>query len=332
MAGGPTTVELIEAVTGAGALGFIPGGSLTADAFRDLIDVVSARARGPWGVNLFLPGPAAPDPGAIGNYANQLKPWEKRFGVSLGDPVRDDDTIETKLEILAGYEPAAVSFTFGNPGTELVSRVHETTGAAVITTVTTPEEAAAAAGTGVNGLVVQGSEAGGHRGVWMDDRIYPGGGPLIPLLDLIEGVLAVTDLLLIASGGLMNGHDSRRALDAGASAVQLGTAFLCTPEAGTPEVHRRALLDNEFPGTTVTRGFTGRPARGLANPLAVAFPDAPSGYPEVDHLTRPIRAAAAKEGDSASLDLWAGRGWRKVTEEPAADLVARIAAEAGIRT
>ncbi|MDO9410232.1 nitronate monooxygenase family protein [Patulibacter sp.] len=330
MAGGPSSTSLIAAVGAAGGLGVLPGGYLSPAAFEERLDALEAATSAPWAVNLFLPGPPTADPAGVEAHAARLGPVAAAHGVALGDPRWEDDGIDAKVDLVLARRPAAVTLTFGCPAPELVARIREATGAVVLVTTTTPEEAVEATAAGVDGLVVQGAEAGGHRGAFRDDPALPGGGELVPLLELLARTRAATPLPLVAAGGLMGGADVRAALTAGASGVQLGTALLCTPEAGTSEVHRRALLDRRYPGTTVTRGFTGRPARGLANPLALAHPDAPSAYPEVHHLTRPLRAAAAEQGDPDAVHLWAGEGWRAVTEEPAADLVARIAHEAGL--
>ena len=329
MAGGPSSPELIAAVGAAGGLGLVPGGYLSADAFAERIAAVEATTTAPWGVNLFLPGPPARDPTAVAAHAEALRPWAAARDVELGEPRWEDDAVDAKVEVVLAHRPTAATFAFGCPAPDLVARIREATGTVVLATVTTPDEAAEATGAGVDGLVVQGSEAGGHRGTFSDDPALPGGGELVPLLDLLPRVRAASPLPLVAAGGLTTGSDVRAALDAGACAAQLGTAFLCTPEAGTSPTHRRALLDRRYAGTTVTRGFTGRPARGLANPLALAFPDAPSAYPEVHHLTRPLRAAAAAQGDPDAVHLWAGEGWAAVTEEPAGELVARLARDAG---
>lgn len=329
MAGGPSSPALIAAVGAAGGLGLVPGGYLSAAAFAERLVAVGAATDAPWGVNLFLPGPPTATPDAVAAHAEALRPWAAARGVELGEPRWEDDAIDAKVEIVLAHRPAAVTFAFGCPAPELVGRLRERTGAVVLATVTTPDEAAEATAAGVDGLVVQGSEAGGHRGSFADDPSQPGGGELVPLLPLLAGVRRVSPLPLVAAGGLMTGADVAGVLGAGATAAQLGTAFLCTPEAGTSQTHRRALLERRYAGTTVTRGFTGRPARGLANPLALAFPDAPAAYPEVHHLTRPLRAAAAAQGDPDAVHLWAGEGWRAVTEEAAGELVARIAREAG---
>jgi nitronate monooxygenase len=116
-------------------------------------------------------------------------------------------------------------------------------------------------------------------------------------------------------------------MSAGAAAVQIGTALLCTPEAGTSAPYRAALLDHRYPDTVITRAFSGRWARGLANRFAVEHPDAPGGYPQVHHLTRPLRAAATQTGDPDVPNLWAGTGWRAISAEPAATIVTRLAAQ-----
>jgi len=329
MAGGPSSTELIGAVGAAGGLGLVPAGYLSPDAFAERLDAVAGLGV-PWGANLFLPGPPTADPDGVAAHAEALRPLAEAHGVELGEPRWEDDAIDAKVALLLERRPAVVTTTFARPGAELVGRLREATGAVVVATVTTPEEAALATADGVDGVAVQGAEAGGHRGAFADDRAFPGGGELVPLLALLRRVRAETPLPLLAAGGLMTGADVRAALDSGASGVQLGTALLCTPEAGTSETHRRALLDRRYGGTTVTRGFTGRPARGLANPLALAYPDAPSAYPEVHHLTRPLRAAAAAQGDPDAVHLWAGEGWRAVTEEPVGGLLARIARDAGL--
>lgn len=330
MAGGPSSTQLIAAVGAAGGLGLVPAGYLTAEAFAERLAAVAAATTDPWGVNLFLPGPPTGDPDGVAAHAEALGPLADAHGVALGEPRWEDDAIDAKVDVVLAHRPAVVTFAFGCPDPQLVGRIRDHAGAVVVATVTTSDEAAQATAAGVDALVLQGSEAGGHRGAFVDDRAFPGGGELVPLLELVRRARAISPLPLVAAGGLMSGADVRRALDAGASAVQLGTAFLCTPEAGTSQTHRRALLDRRYAGTTVTRGFTGRPARGLANPLALAFPDAPSAYPEVHHLTRPLRAAAAAQGHPDAVHLWAGEGWRDATEEPAGDLVRRLAAEAGV--
>ena len=330
MAGGPSTPELVAAAGAAGALGFMPGGYLTAAAFATQLHALESRSSAPFGVNLFLPSVRRGAPAELAAYGERLAPLAAGLDMELGEPSWDDDAIGEKLDVVCAHRPAVVSFTFAAPSVDTVTRVRDETGAVVAATVTTPHEAGLAAAAGVDALVVQGTEAGGHRGVFEDDASHPEGGDAFPLLELLAAVRAQTDLPLVATGGLMSGADVRRALDAGAAAAQLGTAFLCCPEAGTSVAHRRALLDRVFGGTRVTRAFTGRPARGLDNALSRDPFSAPAAYPEVHHLTRPLRAAAAAAGDLDHVNLWAGTGWPAVLARPAGELVEDLFREAGL--
>lgn len=327
MAGGPSTPRLVAAVSGAGAFGFLAGGHLTPEALdRDLAAVEHLTDR-PYGVNLFLPSAAPADPAAVARYAAALAGDAAAAGVAPGVPRYDDDALGEKLQMLTRYRPAVVSVTFGLPSPELCEAVRRA-GSLVAATVTTDAEARAATDRGVDLLVAQGAEAGGHRGVFHDDGVFPGGGELVGRTELVERVRSVSPLPVVAAGGIATGADIRGALAAGAVACQLGTAFLCCPEAGTSPTHRRALLERRYADTIVTRAFTGRPARALRNGFADRFDAlAPAAYPEVHHLTRPLRAAAGARGDADALHLWAGTAWRRVTTEPATDLVARLERE-----
>jgi nitronate monooxygenase len=150
------------------------------------------------------------------------------------------------------------------------------------------------------------------------------------LRPLLAAVRAVTGLPLVAAGGPMDGADVRAVLDLGATWAAMGTAFLGCPEAGTSPTYLAALQDPRFTRTALTRAFTGRPARALVNDFLLEHDvEAPRGYPEVHHLTRPIRTAAAAAGDADRLHLWAGEGWRRLRPMPAADLVRTIATELG---
>ncbi|GAA4802585.1 nitronate monooxygenase [Actinomycetospora chlora] len=330
MAGGPSTPALVAAVAGAGGLGFLAGGYLTAEAFDARLGELEERSAAPYGVNLFLP--AGPDPhpdrraAAVAAYARTLRGEAERYGVALGEPRADDDAVDAKIAVLARHRPAIVSVTFALPSPERLAALRAT-GAVLMATVTAADEARAAAGQGFDALWVQGREAGGHRGVHVDAGGDAEAGAE-PLATLLPAVRAVTDLPLVAAGGITGGAGVAQVLAAGAVAAGLGTAFLACPEAGTSATHRAALLAPGSRDTVVTRAFTGRPARGLANRFTDEHAaDAPPAYPELHHLTRPVRAAAAQAGDPEAVHLWAGTGWRAVTEEPAGELVARLERE-----
>jgi len=278
--------------------------------------------RAPFGVNLFVPS----DPGdaaEIAVYAETLRPESNRLGVDLGEPCWDDDNFDAKLDVIGEAHVHMVSFTFGCPSSEVVDRMHRAD-CQVAITVTSLAEAELAEASGADCLAVQGTEAGGHQGGFLDLTANHRS-----LLSLVTQMREAISVPLIGSGGIMTGNDAAAVLGAGAIAVQLGTAFLCTPEAGTSPIYRRALLERLYPNTIVTRAYSGRFARGLANEFGIAHDkQAPQAYPEIHHLTRPLRAAATQAGDASVPNLWAGTGWHQVTTDSAAVILRRIATEA----
>jgi len=317
MAGGPSTPALAIAVARAGGLGFIAGGYLTAKTLAAAVDEVRAQTAGPIGVNLFVPSQPAPrEP--IEAYAAQLQAEAERFEATLGDATWDDDHYAEKLDYLVREPLHVVTFTFGTPQADDVERLHRA-GVSVGVTVTGAAEARQAADLGADVLIVQGTEAGGHQATFDANSVNT-----TPLSDALDQIRDVS-LPMIAAGGIMTGADASAALDADAIGVQIGTALLCTPEAATNAVHRAALLDSMFSDTIVSRAYSGRYARGLHNRFADAHSDAPSGYPEVHYLTRPLRSAAIAAGDAQVPNLWAGTNWRSITQAPAAEIVREIA-------
>jgi nitronate monooxygenase len=314
LAGGASTPELSAAVAGAGGLGFVAAGYKTADAVRSDIEALRALTDAPFGVNVFVPGGSA-DPEEPERYAQRLRDQ----GLEPGEPRWEDDFWEAKLELLLGRPPAVVSFTFGCPRPDTIGALREA-GVEVWLTVTSPQEAAIAIEAGAAGLVAQGTEAGGHRGAFGPDTAGELG--LLALLALLGGPDSAVPL--VASGGIATAPTVAAVLAAGARAAQVGTAFMRCPEAGTAAPHRDAL---GRPGATrVTRAFTGKPARGIVNRfLAEHDEEAPEAYPELHHLTAPIRAAARERGDPDDLNLWAGQAHELAPELPAAEVVRQLA-------
>ncbi|MEU3597853.1 nitronate monooxygenase [Streptomyces sp. NPDC006798] len=326
MAGGASNPRLAAAVSEAGGLGFLAAGYKTADGMYQEIKQIRGATGRPFGVNLFMPQPRTSDPSAVEVYRQQLAGEAGWYETPLGDPESGrDDGYEAKLAILRDDPVPVVSFTFGCPAPEVLESFARA-GTYTVVTVTTPEEAQAARWAGADALCVQGVEAGGHQGTHRDDPANDGTG--IGLLALLGLVRAAVDLPLIATGGLMRGDQIAAVLAAGASAAQLGTAFLVCPESGANPLHKQAMTSPLFTRTELTRAFTGRPARGLANRfLREHGPYAPAAYPEVHHLTSGLRKAAAASGDPQGMALWAGQGHRLARELPAADLVATLVAE-----
>ena len=275
----------------------------------------------PFGLNVFAPPAAPADAAAVSAYAAALADESERRGVALGQPRRDDDGWEEKLSLAAAEAVPVVSFTFGCPAPAVIERLRDA-GSEAWVTVTTPAEARLARDAGAHALVVQGAEAGGHRGGFDDDA-----GSDLGLLAALQLIGAAVELPLVATGGLSTGGSIAAVLAAGAAAAQLGTAFMRTPEAGTSPAHRAALASGE--PTALTRAFTGRTARGVVNRfLREHTRDAPAAYPEVHHLTAPLRAAAREQGDADGFHLWAGQAHALAEELPAGELVRRLAADA----
>ena len=320
LAGGPSTPALAAAVCEAGGFGFVAAGyKSVADVARDISEVRATTQR-PFGVNIFYPTRLEADEQAITAYAELLAAEAERYGVAVGAARWSDDEWEGKLELVARERPAVVSFTFGCPDAQVVSWLRGCD-IGVWCTVTTPGEAQTAAAAGVDALVVQGGEAGGHRSSFDDGDATP-----IGLLSLLRLVRRVTDLPLIAAGGIASGAGVAAALVAGASAAQVGSALMLTPEAGTSEVHRAAFAADT--PTALTRAFTGRRARGIVNRFMHDYDAAaPKGYPQVHYLTAPIRTAARAAGDAGGINLWAGQAYRLAEAAPAVELVERWGAE-----
>jgi nitronate monooxygenase len=311
MGGGPTTPELVRAVGAAGGFGFLAAGYRSAE---EVAAEVRALGQGmPCGVNLFVPGPRA-EAEAYSDYVNRL-------GKEAGEPRWSDDRWGEKLAALVAEPVAVVSFTFGCPEAEVLGRLREA-GSECWLTVTNVGEAEQSVAAGADVLIAQGYEAGAHQGTHdLESEEEPYG-----LLALLQLLRAEAGLPLVASGGIGSGAGVAACLAAGAAAVQLGTAFMLCPEAGTSEAHRQALKERR--PTRLTRAFTGRRARGAVNRFLREHEGAPAAYPEVHYATAPIRAAARAAGDAEALNLWAGQAHWLAREEPAATVVDRFSEEA----
>jgi nitronate monooxygenase len=322
LAGGPSTPELAVAVCEAGGLGFVAGGYKSAQGLREQIEAVRAATDRPFGVNVFVPSPTRADPAALRAYLEELEPDAQRQGVELGAPRFDNDDWERKLDVVCDQRVAVGSFTFGCPPPPVVERLHRAD-ISVWVTITNRREAELAARAGADALVVQGLEAGGHRGGFVDDESAEGAG----MLALLRVVARAVSLPLVASGGIADGPAVAAVLCAGASAAQIGTALMLSPEAGTNEA-QRALLTEPIP-TRLTRAFTGRLARGIVNRFLEAHStSAPIAYPEIHHVTGPLRAAARRQGDVGGFNLWAGQAHELAQSLPAGEIVRTMASDA----
>jgi nitronate monooxygenase len=315
MAGGISAPALAAAVSDAGGLGFLAAGYREPEAVAVEVEELRGLTERAFGLNIFAAGGEAADPAAVEAYAARIG-----HEGELGEPRHDDDHFDAKVVLAAELAIPVVSFTFGLPSAAQVEKLHAA-GCAVWFTVTTPAEATLALAVGPDALVLQGFEAGGHRGSF--DDLAPQDFGLLTLLRLVA---AITDVPLIASGGLFDGAGIAAVLVAGAAAAQLGTAFMLCPEAATSPAHRLAI-ESDAP-TDITRAFTGRRARGVVNRFMRDHHDAaPSAYPEIHHLTAPMRAAAKAAADPDRLHLWAGQAHARSRALPAAKLIDALASE-----
>ena len=315
MAGGISMPKLAAAVSDAGGLGFLAAGYREPEAVAAEVGELRRLTERPFGLNIFAAGGEAADPGVVETYAARIAGEGE-----LGEPRHDDDHFDAKLALATELAVPVVSFTFGAPTAAQIDALHAA-GCAVWVTVTTPAEAEASLAVGADALVLQGFEAGGHRGSF--DDLAPQDFGLLALLRLVA---AITDVPLIASGGLFDGAGVAATLVAGAAAAQLGTAFMLCPEAATSPAHRLAIESDAE--TDITRAFTGRRARGIVNRfMRTHEPAAPSAYPEIHHLTSPLRAAAKAANDPDAFHLWAGQSHARSRAMPASNLMDALAAE-----
>ena len=326
MAGGPSTVELAVAVSAAGGLGVLAGANLACDRLAERIEQTRSALRGkPFGVNLFLPTAESDPAPDLRAHLQSLDRWARRFGVARGEALWDDDQWRAKVELVLAHPVAVVTFHFGCPPPDVVDALHSV-GSQVWTTVTSRAEAELASTARLDALVVQGPEAGGHRGTFTNSTTADGDDDpgLLALLRLVQ---SVTDLPLVAAGGLVHGADVAAVLVAGARAAQLGSAFLLSPESGTSTPHRVAAAADR--PTAVTRAFSGRPARGVRNEFLDECSDtAPAAYPHLNRAGQPVRAASAAADDEAAVALWAGQTHHLAHALPAAEIIALVMAQA----
>lgn len=326
MGGGLTTPALIAAVGNAGGLGSLAAAYLTPEQIAEDVRRIRALTDKPLNINLFAGGYETKAVTDARPMLSLLEEIHEALGLPAPAlPAHSQDPFPIQFEAVLEARPAIFSFTFGIPSPDSMNRLKER-GIPAIGTATTVEEARALEKAGVAAVVAQGAEAGAHRGTFLG----PFESSMVPTLDLVRAIRPAVSVPVIASGGLMDGRDIGRAFALGASAAQLGTAFLPCPESGTPDPYRQAILSARADSTVITRAFSGRPARGLRN----SFIDKLDGkedsilpYPLQNALTRPMRTAAAKTGHAGYLSLWAGQGVARARSLPAAQLIERLVAE-----
>ena len=325
LAGGGDTPALVAAVCNAGALGFIGAAYLTPAQIHDAAREVQARTPQLFGINLFAPAKSPEPPRDPAPALRKVAPFFTEVGLPPPSiPTDVGDRFEEQLAAALDTGASFFSFTFGLLP-ESATRAIKDRGMFLIGTATTVDEAVALQKAGVDAVVAQGSDAGGHRGTFSADFSTA----LIGTMSLVPQVADAVRIPVIASGGIMDGRGIVAALALGASAVQMGTAFLTCDEAGVPEAYKQAILNAREDQTHITRAFSGKPARGIVNRFMTEVekdgsPDSILPFPLQNKLTRPLRTKAAQQGQAEFLSLWAGQGLRLARRQPAAQLIARL--------
>jgi len=327
---GTSTPTMAAAVSNAGGLGSIGVGAAGVDGAQKMIAAVRTGTNRPFNVNLFCHQPEEDDPARDAAWITRLAPEFNRFGATppsalrvLYKSFREDDAM---LEMLLRERPAIASFHFGLPQSDKIKALHDA-GIVLFASATSLAEARAAAAAGIDAIVAQGYEAGGHRGVFNpradDERLGT--------LTLTRLLATQLDIPVIAAGGIMDGAGIAAALNLGASAAQLGTAFIACPESDADAAYRAALLDKANVYTVITAAISGRPARCIANKFTalgdgVALGDI-AAYPNAYDAGKALIAAAKAKGETGYGAQWAGQGAPLARALPAADLIAQLQAE-----
>jgi nitronate monooxygenase len=326
LAGGGDTPALVAAVCEAGALGFVGASYLTPRQIAETSRAVRAQTARPFGINLFAPLPAPEAPREAGPMLERLGPFHADLGLPRPEvPTVKADSFGEQLAAALESGASVFSFTFGVLPAEALEAI-KARGMFVIGTATTVKEAVSLETAGVDAIVTQGSEAGGHRGTFAGS--FEAG--LVGTMALVPQVVDAVTVPVIASGGIMDGRGIAAALALGAHAVQMGTAFLTCHEAGIPDAYKEAILTAHEDETRLTRAFSGRPARGIVNRFMTEIDSTAEvilPFPLQNALTRPLRSAAAKQGRAEFLSLWSGQAVRLARRQSAADLIARLVKE-----
>ena len=318
---------LAVAVSNAGALGSLPCAMLGLDAMRSELAAITAQTRQPFNVNFFCHTPPEPQPEREALWREELAPYYTEFGIDPATipagPGRQPFNAEA-ADVLAEFKPAVVSFHFGLPSAELLARVRAW-GAKIMSSATTAEEARWLEAQGVDAIIAQGLEAGGHRGMFLTEALSTQVGTFA----LVPQIVRAVNVPVIAAGGIADAQGVKAAMALGAAGVQIGTAYLLCPEATTSAVHRTALQSDAARHTALTNLFTGRPARGIVNRVMRelgAISAAAPAFPLATTAIAPLRAKAESQGSGDFSPLWAGQNVSGCREISALQLTRELVA------
>lgn len=317
---------LALAVCAAGGVGSLPAAMLTPDALKAELQVLREQAMGPWNVNFFCHTAPEPDARAETRWREALRPFYDEAGIDPASVPAGAGRVpfsHAVADVVEPFAPPVVSFHFGLPAPDLLARV-KSWGSKVLSSATTVQEALWLQAHGVDAVIAQGLEAGGHRGMFLTDQL----GTQLGTFALLPQVVRAVKLPVIAAGGIADAAGVRAAMALGAAGVQAGTAYLCCPEATTSALHRAALMSEAARHTELTTLFSGRPARGIVNRLMRELgslnPAAPA-FPLATAAVAPLRSHFEARGRTDCTPLWSGQNASGCQAVPAADITAALA-------
>lgn len=320
MAGGPTTPDLVAAVSNAGGLGNLGAGYLSPEQIRGAILKIRELTDKPFGINLFVPEQPEEDEEAAVQMMDYLNKYRAKLGIAQNPSItKFSESFEEQVQVLLEEKIPVFSFTFGIPSQNVIQAMKQR-GTFVIGTATTVDEAKQLDVAGVSAIVAQGCEAGGHRGTFLNKVSES----LIGTMALVPQIADQVSVPVIASGGIMDGRGLVAGLALGAGAVQMGTAFLACPESGAHETYKQTILSSHEDSTEITIAYSGKAARGIRTKFMKdlhQYPGTIPAYPIQNALTRDIRQAAAKANDPEYMSLWAGQGLRLANNQSAAAII-----------
>lgn len=297
---GVTTPKFVAACAEEGILGSIGAGYLDGEQTKNFIQEVKKLTKKPFAVNLFVQEEPRIDIDVLQKARMALQPFYDELGLSPVQSVMSKEVFKDQVQAVLDENVAICSFTFGLPSAEVIQRLKDNN-VYLIGTATTLEEAKRVEQAGMQAVVLQGGEAGGHRGSFTEPM------QLVDLHNLLQQVVGQISIPIIAAGGIVTKEDVSKALAMGAQAVQIGTALLVADECEISPLYKNALLESKAQQTTITRAFSGKPARGLANDFTERMKDAVvAPYPLQNDLTSTIRKESAKQGKADYLSMWMG--------------------------
>ncbi|HWI46605.1 MAG TPA: nitronate monooxygenase [Rummeliibacillus sp.] len=298
---GVTTPEMVVASANAGILGSIGAGYLNAEVTRAFIEAVKEETTKPFAVNLFVPNEVDTTKEELEEAYNVLKPYRKKLMITDEGALLSTSDFDAQIDVIIEENVKVCSFTFGLPTDDIVKKLQQH-GIYTIGTATTVEEAILVQEHGLDAVVMQGEEAGGHRGSFIEPE------ELVSLHDLLKGVRGKVTIPVIAAGGIATKKQIQAALDAGAEAVQIGTAFLVSEESGAPDIHKQQILKAEEDITALTKVYSGKLARGIENDFMIFMEgNKIAPYPYQNDLTMSIRRRAQELDIYSLMAMWAGR-------------------------